>query len=499
MKHTLDPTFTVLPYKYLAKIALEEAKKHGASYADMRFERLKTQNISMRNTSVERLSNNESIGYAIRLIHNGSWGFASNFTPDEATVRSTVAEAIHVATTLAPLNSETITQSDEATHQAEYISSYEINPFEVNDKDKLDFMTDINERVLRSGTATFVDFNVAQVLENKYFASSEGTETTQQRIRLHGNFEATQVDPATGSFESMRSLAAPVGRGWEYMTSGYDFVAAAEEIPKLLAEKVAAPSVVAGRYDLVIDPTNLWLTIHESVGHATEFDRVLGYEANYAGTSFATLDKLGSLQYGSKYMNIIGDRVTEHGLSTVGFDDEGVAGQSWDIIKNGVLVGYQLNRQMASKLGLLRSNGCAFADSPTHVPIQRMANVSLKASGDDISTEDLIAKVKKGIYIIGDKSWSIDMQRYNFQFTGQQFYEIRDGKIVGQLKDVAYQATTTEFWNSLDAVGGKDTYVLGGAFNCGKGQPGQVAPVSHGCPSTLFRNINILNTTAESK
>jgi len=247
----------------------------------------------------------------------------------------------------------------------------------------------------------------------------------------------------------------------------------------------------------VLDPTNMWLTIHESIGHATEFDRVLGYEANYAGTSFATLDKLNKLQYGSKIMNVTGDRTVEHGLATVGWDDEGVEGQKWDLIKDGVLVGYQLNRQMALKLGLKRSNGCAFADSPAHVPIQRMANVCLQPSDDDTTTEDLISKVDRGIYIMGDKSWSIDMQRYNFQFTGQRLYEIRNGKIVGQLKDVAYQGVTTEFWNSMEAVGGRGTYVLGGAFNCGKGQPGQVAPVSHGAPSALFRNINILNTTKE--
>ena len=218
---------------------------------------------------------------------------------------------------------------------------------------------------------------------------------------------------------------------------------------------MAAPSVDAGTYDLVIDPSNLWLTIHESVGHATELDRALGYEAAYAGTSFATFDKLGTLRYGSPVMHVTGDRTTPHGLATVGYDDEGVAAQSFDIVRDGVLVGYQLDRRMAAENGLGRSNGCAFADSPLHVPIQRMANVSLApAPGAGPSTEELISGVERGIYVVGDKSWSIDMQRYNFQFTGQRFYRIDGGRLAGQLRDVAYQATTTEFWGSLEAVGG---------------------------------------------
>jgi TldD protein len=204
------------------------------------------------------------------------------------------------------------------------------------------------------------------------------------------------------------------------------------------------------------------------------------------------------LKYGSPLMNVTGDRTAEHGLATVGFDDEGVAGQSWDLVRDGVLVGYQLDRRIARLTGFERSNGCAFADSPAHVPVQRMANVSLQPAPDGPSTEELIAGVERGIYVVGDRSWSIDMQRYNFQFTGQRFFRIENGRLAGQLKDVAYQATTTDFWGSMEAVGGPQTYVLGGAFNCGKAQPGQVAAVSHGCPSALFRGVSILNTTQEA-
>jgi len=296
----------------------------------------------------------------------------------------------------------------------------------------------------------------------------------------------------------MRTLAQSAGYGWEWMgNSIWNWDAEIDQLPTLLAEKVAAPSVEPGKYDLLIHPSNLWLTIHESIGHATELDRAIGYEANYAGTSFATPDKLGKLKYGSQLMNVTGDRLTEHGLSTVGFDDEGVAAQKWQIVKDGVLVGYQTDRRISAVVNQERSNGCAYADSPGHVPIQRMPNVSLQPNPNGPTLEKLIESVDDGIYILGDKSWSIDMQRYNFQFTGQQFHRIKNGKLAGQLKDVAYQATTTDFWGAMKAVGGPSTYVLGGAFNCGKAQPGQVAAVSHGCPAAVFSKINILNTVAE--
>lgn len=337
------------------------------------------------------------------------------------------------------------------------------------------------------------------VHENKFYADTAGTVTTQQRVRLHPEFTAVAVDGTTGEFDSMRTIAPPVGRGWEYLTgTGWDWDDELARIPGLLAEKMRAPSVEAGTYDLVVDPSNLWLTIHESIGHATELDRALGYEAAYAGTSFATFDQLGKLTYGSPVMNVTGDRTAEHGLATIGYDDEGVEAQSWDLVKDGTLVGYQLDRRIAKLTGLGRSNGCAYADSPGHVPVQRMANVSLRPDPGGFSTEDLIGGVEHGIYVVGDRSWSIDMQRYNFQFTGQRFFRIENGRLAGQLRDVAYQATTTDFWGSMEKVGGPQTYVLGGAFNCGKAQPGQVAAVSHGCPSALFRGVNILNTTQEA-
>jgi TldD protein len=363
-------------------------------------------------------------------------------------------------------------------------------------------LADWSRRLERQDAVAHTSASLLTVSEETFLADLNGTRATQHRVRLQCQLEALAVSDS--GFETMRTLAPPVGRGWEFLTGppsagNWDWDTELAELPELLAAKLRAPSVQAGDYDLVIDPSNLWLTIHESVGHATELDRAVGYEAAYAGTSFATFDKLDTLAYGSPVMHVTGDRTVPHGLATVGIDSEGVAGQSFDLVRDGTLVGYQLDRSIASSMGFERSNGCAFADSPMHVPIQRMANVSLAHSGDDgPGTDDLIAGVDRGIYVVGDKSWSIDMQRYNFQFTGQRFYAIEDGVLRGQVKDVAYQATTTDFWGAMEAVGGASTWVLGGAFNCGKGQPGQVAPVSHGCPSVLVRRVRVLNAREES-
>nr|WP_211177355.1 TldD/PmbA family protein [Pseudonocardia acidicola] len=490
----------------LADAALSRARELGAEHADLRVERIVSQSINLRDGSVTGVSDTTTVGLAVRVVVGGVWGFASHveLTPDRAA--ATAERAVAVARTLAPVARERVERSAEPVHaDAVWVSAYDVDPFTVPTRDKVELLTEWSQRLLASDGIDHVQAGVAQVRENKFYADLTGTRTTQQRVRIAPTVTATTVDRGAGGFETMRTLAPPVGRGWEYLTGnsaagGWDWDAELARIPELLAEKTKAPSVEAGAYDLVIDPTNLWLTIHESVGHATEYDRAIGYEAAYAGTSFATPDQLGTLRYGSPVMHVTGDRTVPHGLATVGFDDDGVATTEWDLVRDGILVGYQLDRTFAPRLGLDRSNGCAFADSPHHVPIQRMANVSLQPDpAVDRSTDDLIAGVERGIYVVGDKSWSIDMQRYNFQFTGQRFYRIENGALAGQLRDVAYQATTTDFWGSMEAVGGPSTWRLGGAMNCGKAQPGQVAPVSHGCPPALFRGVNVLNTQQEGR
>jgi TldD protein len=494
----IDAEFTGYPLQAMADAAVQRARDLGAEHADFRAERVLSQELGLADGSLETLHDSDDLGIAVRVIVDGTWGFAAAADLTAPAAARAAREAVDVARVAAAIATERIELAAEPAHgDVTWVSAYDVDPFSVSAADKVALLADWSSGLLADRRVDHVDASLLQVRECKFY-SDGATAALQQRIRLHPELTAVSVEPG-GRFETMRTLAPPAGRGWEYLTgTGWDFPAELARLPELLAEKLAAPSVRPGRYDLVIDPSNLWLTIHESVGHATELDRALGYEAAYAGTSFATPDQLGRLQYGSPVMHVTGDRTARHGLATVGYDDEGVAAQSWDLISGGVLTGYQLDRRIARLRGLGRSNGCAFADSPGHMPIQRMANVSLRPAESGPDTEGLISGVENGIYVVGDKSWSIDMQRYNFQFTGQRFYRIAGGRLAGQLRDVAYQATTTDFWNSMEAVGGPQTYVLGGAFNCGKGQPGQIAPVSHGCPAALMRGVRILNTAAEA-
>ncbi|MBV8929187.1 MAG: TldD/PmbA family protein [Mycobacteriaceae bacterium] len=495
----VDADFLALRRHDLADAALSAATATGASYADLRIHRINTEIVQLRDGALQTSVLRREVGFAVRVVVDGAWGFASHAELSTAVAADTARRAVEVAKTLKPLNAERIELADEPVYtDAQWVSTYLIDPFDVPTADKIGVLEEYSGRLLAADGVDHVSASLNAVKEQTYYADTFGSTITQQRVRIQPTLDAVAVD-ATVGFESMRTLAPPTGRGWEVLVGDdvWNWSDELSQIPSLLAEKIKAPSVDAGPTDLVIDPSNLWLTIHESIGHATEYDRAIGYEAAYAGTSFATPDRLGTLRYGSSIMNVTADRTVDFGLATVGYDDEGVAAQRWDLVRDGVFVGYQLDRVFAPRLGQTRSNGCAYADSPHHVPIQRMANVSLQPGTEDIGTLELISGVDDGIYIIGDKSWSIDMQRYNFQFTGQRFYRIRNGRLDGQLRDVAYQSTTTDFWSAMETVGGESTWRLGGAFNCGKAQPGQVAPVSHGCPSALFRGIRVLNTTAE--
>jgi TldD protein len=502
----IDPEFTAYPLRGLADSALQHAADLGASRADFRAERILAQWVSLSDGAPETLVETDVLGLAVRVVVDGTWGFAAtvDMTPDAAA--RAAAEAVQVARVAAAINSERIELADEPAHgDVSWVSAYQVDPFEASLTDKVALLTDWSSGLLADERIAHVDARLLQVRDCKFYTDG-ATTALQQRVRVAPAITCVAVEP-DGRFETMRTIAPPAGRGLEYLggspwggpgTPGaWDFPAELAAMPGLVAEKLAAPGVRAGRYDLVIDPSNLWLTIHESIGHATELDRALGYEAAFAGTTFATPDKLGTMRYGSPVMHVTADRTAQHGLATVGYDDEGVAAQSWDLVTDGIFTGYQVDRRMALIRGMGRSNGCAFADSPEHMPIQRMANVSLQPAPDGPSTGQLIAGVEDGIYIVGDNSWSIDMQRYNFQFTGQRMYRISNGRLAGQLRDGAYQSVTPDFWGAMEAVGGPQTYVLGGAFNCGKGQPLQVAPVSHGCPAALFRGIRILNTSEE--
>lgn len=503
MAPALNPSeeFSALPLEAVRSAALERASALGCSHAEVRVERIRSQVISLRDGVVESVADDSELGIGLRVVRSGAMGFAATIEMHPDAARELADRAVSTAEMAARAGGRKVELADEPSYgEASWESPHTIDPFIVPLAEKTALLESWSRRLLDDAGINHVRATLLAVREDKHFADLNGTITTQRRVRVHPSVEAVSIAPDGSGFETMRTVAPPAGRGYEYLLGdGWDFEGELSLIPGFLEERVAARSVTPGRYDLVVDPTNLWLTIHESVGHATELDRALGYEAAYAGTSFATFDQLGTLRYGSALMHITGDRTTPNGLATVAYDDEGVAAQSFDLVREGVLVGYQLDRTIATEAGLGRSNGCAFASSPLMTPIQRMANVSLHPSpSDGPSTDDLISSVDLGLYVVGDKSWSIDMQRHNFQFTGQRFYLIEHGRIVGQVRDAAYQAETTQFWGSLVGLGNASTYLLAGAMNCGKGQPSQVAPVSHGCPSALFSQVNVLNAREES-
>ncbi|MCP1381990.1 TldD/PmbA family protein [Runella sp. CRIBMP] len=498
--------------KRLADAALNAAKSKGATYTDVRIGRYLRQFVITREDKVQNIVNTESYGVGVRVIANGCWGFAAvvDAKTEEDTARA-AEEAVAIAKANARLMKQPVQLAPQKGYgEVSWKAPIERNSFEVPIKEKVDLLLGVNDAALKNG-ANYVNSVLFMVNEQKYFASSDGSYIDQDIHRIWPIFSVTTIDPKTGKFETRQALSAPVGMGYEYLQTnpkdkvtgittrynkGYDMLEDVISAAKQTKEKLAAKSVEAGKYDLVLDPSHLWLTIHESVGHPLELDRVLGYEANFAGTSFATLDKWQSknFNYGSKEVNLFADKTQVGSLGAVGWDDEGVKTKQWDLVKEGTLVNYQAIRDQVHIIGEKESQGCCYADSWGSVQFQRMANVSLAAGKTPLSVSEMIKDVKKGIYIIGDGSFSIDQQRYNFQFGGQLYYEIKDGQIAGMLKDVAYQSNTQEFWNSCVKVCDERDYRLGGSFFDGKGQPQQVSAVSHGSSTARFNGVNVINT-----
>jgi TldD protein len=479
----------------LADVALDTAKRLGASYADIRINRYRLEVISTRERQILNLSSGQNFGFGVRVLVNGTWGFAASPLVTADSVKRVAENAIAIAKANAQYNKRKVELVPVEKVTANWKSAFETDPFDVPMDDKAEFLLKLNERALGVKGVSFVNSSMAWVNERKFLATSDGSRIEQYLIRGNPQFSITALDRSTGDFQSRNSLREAQSIGYEYMTK-HDWLAEAEEAAEEAVMKLSARSVEPGEYDLVLDPSHLFLTIHESVGHPTELDRALLWEANYAGTSFLTPDKTGKLVYGSKIVNFIADRTEPLGLATVGYDDEGVKSQSWHLVKDGIFVDWQTTRDLAPLIGKKTSYGCLHADSWGSVPFPRMPNISLEPAKQDISTDDLVADIKKGILIKGRGSYSIDQQRYNFQFGGQTFWEIKDGKITGMLRDVAYQSRTTDFWAACDGLGGRSTYEIPGSFNDGKGEPGQSNAVSHGCPSARFRKITVLNTSA---
>ena len=481
----------------LAHEALNAAKDAGASYADVRVGRYRRQSVNTRERRITGVADSESYGLGVRTLVNGSWGFAatSNMTTDG--VVKAAREAARISRAAKSVQKRPVELAPTPVVKGTWMTPVTRDPIDVPIEEKVALLFATNEAALKVPGVRFVNSGMQLLREVKTYVNSEGTETTQTFIRVGPGFSATAV--GQGGFQQYTEELAPRGSGWEYITS-LDMPGNAAKWAALAVEKVGAKSVEPGRYDLILDPTNLWLTIHESIGHPTELDRAMGYEANYAGTSFVAPPEkqIAKLKYGTPIMNIQGDRTQEGSLARCAWDDEGVAGDKWLIIDKGIFKDYQTTREQAawiSKLtGVTKSHGCSFADSWDSVQFQRMPNVSLLTQDKEQSLEDIIAATDRGIVIKNRGSWSIDHQRYNFQFSGQVFYEVKGGKITGMLKDVAYQARTPDFWNSMDMIGGPKSYWLGGTFSDGKGEPAQSNSISHGCVPARFRNVNIVNT-----
>lgn len=479
----------------LADIAISTAKSLGATFADIRINRYRQESVFTREKQVQQAARSQSFGFGVRVLLEGTWGFAAsrNVTADE--VRRMTRLAVDVARANSAYQRKPITLVPAGKLVTGWKSSFQKDPFDVPLENKIQFLLNLNEAAMKTKGVSFVNSSVFFVNEQKFYASTDGSRIEQYIIRSFPAFNVTAVDLAKGDFQQRRSLGGPQAMGYEYIET-YPWLAEAEQAGSEAVEKLKAKPVEPGKYDLVLHPSHLWLTIHESVGHSTELDRALGWEADYAGTSFLTPDKTGKFQFGSKVVNFVADRTQPAGLATVGYDDDGVPAQRWYLVKEGVFVDWQTTRDLAGLIGRKTSYGCCHADSWGSVPFPRMPNVSLEPSQPNVSLDDLIAEVKNGILIYGDGSFSIDQQRYNFQFGGQTFWEIKDGKKGAMLRDVAYQSRTPDFWGACDGVGGKATYELKGSFFDGKGEPGQSNAVSHGCPVARFRQINVLNTAA---
>ncbi len=509
----LDPGMSVLLKKNMADVALNTAKSAGATYADARIGRYLNQYVFTREDKVQNVVNTESFGIGIRVIFNGTWGFASTNNVTEDAIKAATLEAVAIAKANSRIQKEPVKLAPVASHgEVTWKTPIEKDFKDVPVSEKVDLLLTANAAAMNNG-ADFVNSALFMVNEQKYFASTEGSYIDQDIHRIWPTFGVTAIDKTANKFKSRQALSAPMGMGYEYMDglasekiagpaglqlyrNSYDIIEDATLAAKQAKEKLSAKSVEAGKYDLVLEPNHLGLTIHESVGHPLELDRVLGYEANYAGTSFASLEKLNSksFKYGSDIVNLVADKTYPKSLGNVGYDDEGVKTKKWDLVRNGILTNFQAIRDQVHMIGQNESHGCCYAQSWNDVQFQRMPNVSLEAGTEKYSINDMIKDVEKGIYIAGRGSYSIDQQRYNFQFGGTVFYEIKNGEIVGMLDDVAYQSNTQEFWNSCVKICDKDDYRVFGSFFDGKGQPSQVSAVSHGSSTTRFNDVNVINT-----
>jgi TldD protein len=468
--------------------ALDAALKAGATYADVRVVERKLNSILIRNDNVEGITENSSKGFGIRALADGAWGFSSSSRMEGEEVRRVAEEAVRIARASARIRQQ-VRLAEVRAREDRYGSSFRLDPWDVPLEDRISLLMDA-QASLNVGSDIKVRRAQFQALrEAKTFASSEGSYIEQDILHTGAGLEA--VASREGEVHK-RSYPAPFGgnfraAGWEFVES-LDLVGNAERTAREALDLLDARKCPSGRMDIVVGTNQLALQVHESCGHPTELDRVLGMEASYAGTSFLTPDRLGSFMYGSEAVNIVADSTVEGGLGTFGYDDEGVPAKRVDLVREGLFAGYQTSRETAVLFDQ-ESSGNMRADGWGRIPLIRMTNINLLPG--DWHFEELLKDTREGIYMETNKSWSIDDLRLNFQFATEVAWEIKDGELGDLLKYPNYTGITYEFWRSCDAVCDEDHWELWGVPNCGKGEPSQVARVGHGTSPARFRKVQV--------
>jgi TldD protein len=482
--------------KDFARLALDTATRLGASYADVRLVRYRRQELTAEDRRLAGFTDSDSLGLGVRVLVRGAWGFAASGELTHEEVQRVAAEAVKVARASASVMERPVILVPEPPRVERFRSPMEVDPFTIGPAEKAGLLLEINEGLLHHSGVKKANAWLTIRRAERFFLSTEGHDLESDVVTTGCGYGATAVDDHDA--RSRRYEPPPLTRGWENIDRE-DLLANVERVAEQSVEHLAAPDCPDGEIDLILDPLNLALTIHESVGHATELDRALGYEESMAGRSFATPELLGNMQYGSQLVSFVADNTLEAGLATHGFDDEGVAGQRWHIVEEGTFAGYGTGRETAAEIGLTRSNGTCRADHWASIPIVRIPNLSLAPGKQPLSPEEIIADTGDGIYIEGMGSFSIDQMRCNFQFGGDAFWRIKNGKRAGMLKNVTYQSMTTDFWGSCDAIADKRFWVPNGVLNCGKGDPMQVSQMSHGAATARFRRVKVGAATTELK
>ena len=480
--------------KHIVDGALNLVTQRGASYADARVVDERSRSLATKNSKIGHASDAESQGIGIRVLADGAWGFAASKDLSRGGVESAAARALAIARASAKVKRENVRLAPEKPAVADWATPCKIDPFTTSIEQNLELLLKIDGELRSVGGVTLAETSMNFRREESWFASSEGANIHQTKYSTGAGYAAYAF---AGTEIMKRSYPNSFGGQWQ--NKGYELI---EELKLLENARHVAEEAVAlhkaeqcpeGVLTVILDSSQLGLQIHESVGHPIELDRVLGMEANFAGTSFLTLDKLGKLQYGSELVNVVADARQEHGpgLGTFGFDDEGVPAQCTPIITDGLFTGYLSSRETAHTIGTTRSGGTLRAESWNRLPMIRMTNISILPGKNPLTLEQLIADTDNGIYMETNKSWSIDDKRYNFQFGCEIGWEIKNGKRGRMLKNPSYSGITTEFWNSMDAICSRDEWTLWGTPNCGKGQPQQVMGTGHGASPARFRGIRV--------